>query len=466
MKRKLLSTSLWGLLTLSLFYSCRTDSVTAEQSQQATEKIAAFERFEKQNNIIQPTANSNQGTIKYVSYAQPFAEVIYNFLENHPDYAEKLYKEVGDIRLDVSSQTIGELSKTVIFPVLDGNGNVVSLWRGVINENRDYVKFYHLNNNSEYINSIKKVFQNYYNQKKGKLANIAIASTKGISPTAIKAKEPKVTTIDEVIITVPKRPNTNSGLDPFPKDPDMGTGGGDGNGNSGDGMSGGPGTHGGSNGGNGPSTSANKDIINNLKDFPCAQKLLEQLPNLNNSLAKILNDALATNAKINVTFEGGILKAEKPGEVIAGRTDYVGTNSDTGVTSYKITLNQDILRSATQEYILAVMYHESIHAFLGYQFKTLGADAYHEKYPYIESYIVAGERKFRFIKGDHQAYGPFVNQMANAIQSFNPKFPRDRAISLAMEGITEDDLPNNGDSYNTLERYSGDKAVGTKCAKP
>ncbi|WP_131829023.1 hypothetical protein [Elizabethkingia ursingii] len=215
-----------------------------------------------------------------------------------------------------------------------------------------------------------------------------------------------------------------------------------------------------------PLTKPNQEIINNLKDYPCAQKLLEQLPNLDNSLAKILNDALATNSKIKVTFVGGPLKGDKPGELLAGRTSYVSTNNETGVVSYNIILNQDVLKSATQEYTLALMYHESIHAFLLNQHTVLGADEFFRKYPYLENYVVGGVTKFKFIPGNHQAYGPFVNMIADAIQSYNPKFPRDRAISLAMEGITEEDLPNNGDSYNTIERYSGDTAVGTKCAKP
>ncbi|WP_407480608.1 hypothetical protein [Elizabethkingia meningoseptica] len=322
-----------------------------------------------------------------------------------------------------------------------------------------------MNDNSAELADIKKAFQNYYDKKRGSLSSGAMASiSKQINPVALKnanKDEPvEATPIEEVVINV-KRPLTPPDDSWVPKYNDSGSGGG-GSG-AGSGMSGGSGTYG---GGSGPAPHANQKIINNLKNYPCAQKLLEQLPNLNNSLAKLLNDALATNGKIDVTFEGGILKGDKPGEIVAGRTKYIETNKITGVISYRVILNQDILGSATQEYVLAVMYHEAIHAFLGYQFRTLGADAYHAKYPYLESYVVGGETKFKFIIGDHQAYTPFVNMIADAIQSYNPKFPRDRAISLAMEGITDDELPNNGDSYNTIERHSGDKAAGTKCAKP
>ncbi|MYY49658.1 hypothetical protein EH153_16935 [Elizabethkingia anophelis] len=339
-----------------------------------------------------------------------------------------------------------------------------------LKEKETLITFDEIKSDSDYHKQLLPLFQdalNRYNKKR-----ISLALNASIKPMAIggEGAEPggggtgcgddvqKCGNIEEVIVPgKPKQPETPPtvpigvsscwDIANCPTDPGSDSGGG-----------GAPFPN--------PSTTPNQEIINNLKDYPCAQKLLEQLPNLDNSLAKILNDALATNSKIKVTFVGGPLKGDKPGELLAGRTSYVSTNNETGVVSYNIILNQDVLKSATQEYTLALMYHESIHAFLLNQHTVLGADEFFRKYPYLENYVVGGVTKFKFIPGNHQAYGPFVNMIADAIQSYNPKFPRDRAISLAMEGITEEDLPNNGDSYNTIERYSGDTAVGTKCAKP
>lgn len=227
----------------------------------------------------------------------------------------------------------------------------------------------------------------------------------------------------------------------------------------GGGMSGGPTTHGG-----GGTPNANQEIINNLKDYPCAQKLLEQLPNLNNSLAKLIEAAFKSNKKANVTFWG----VDFADPLLQGEFKDKTTEEDkiNGVLTFQIELSKKILKNSTQEYVLGVMYHEFVHAYLGYEFKRLGPDEYHRQYPYIENYVVDGVTKFRFITGDHQAYSPFINMIADAIQSYNPKFPRDRAIAIAMEGLTKDELPNNGEDYNTIERYSGDTAVGTKCSKP
>ncbi|CAI9687892.1 hypothetical protein HZQ11_06240 [Elizabethkingia anophelis] len=102
MKKQLFYPALWGILTFSLFFSCRTDSATTEQTIASKEKIAAFERFEKENNIVKPIASNDKTTTptRYISYSYPFALIIYNFLQTHPDYAKQIEKEIGTIRLD------------------------------------------------------------------------------------------------------------------------------------------------------------------------------------------------------------------------------------------------------------------------------------------------------------------------------------------------------------------------------
>lgn len=278
MKKHLFYPALWGILTLSIFYSCRTDSVATEQTQQVNEKIAAFERFEKANNIIQPKASSknNASSEKYVSYAAPFSEIITNFLEKHSDYRERLEKEIGKIRLDVSSTTFGEGAKGVLFPVTDKNGKVIGAWAGMVNEERDYVKFYYLNNSSQEVASIKNAFQSYYDRNKGKLASLATAS-KSTSLNPIAKKD--VTEIEEVVITVTK-PDTNIDLpwwwydsgwtNPNPNPDGPGTG-----------MDGGPGVHGGGTNGT-ENNNQQKDPCSSMKAQAGDAKFQEKISNIDN----------------------------------------------------------------------------------------------------------------------------------------------------------------------------------------
>ena len=254
MTKSLLKASLWGILIVSLFYSCRTDSVATEQIAQAKEKIAAFETFEKKNNIIKPIASNDQSisSTKYVSYSYPFALIIYNFLQTHSDYAKQVEREAGTIRLDVVSQTFGDAKKAVIFPVTNNEGKVIAAWAGVVNENRDYVDFYYLNGNSDNVTTIKTAFQNYYDQKKKKqLASLATASIKGINPIALAPTPPPVVPvvdINEVHITVPPPDLTISSSAAF------GAGSVNYGNTLGGGMSGGSTTHGGGGGSGGSDT--------------------------------------------------------------------------------------------------------------------------------------------------------------------------------------------------------------------
>ncbi|OPB87028.1 hypothetical protein [Elizabethkingia ursingii] len=280
MTKNLLKASLWGILTFSIFYSCRSDSTTTEQTIASKEKIAAFERFEKENNIIKPIASNDLGTnsTKYVSYSYPFALIIYNFLQTHPDYTKQIEKEVGTIRLDAVSQTFGKTEKSVIFPVTNNEGKVVAVWAGVINENRDYVTFYSLNRNTQEINTIKTAFQNYYDQKESRLANNAVASIKGLNPIAgaqVPPKDPPVREKDipEVVINVPAVPERD--IDPWwykgPGGINYGT-------NPGGGMSGGSDVHGG--GGNGTPSDQQKDACTRIKKILENPKFKEKFQKL------------------------------------------------------------------------------------------------------------------------------------------------------------------------------------------
>ncbi|WP_407508823.1 hypothetical protein [Elizabethkingia anophelis] len=263
MKKHLFYPALWGILTLSLFYSCRTDSATTEQTVASKEKIAAFERFEKQNNIVQPIAGANQTTTpqKYISYAKPFAEIITNFMQNHPDYAKWMDESVGVIRLDVASQTFGDDKKAIIFPVTDESGKVTGAWYGIINEERSYVNFSYMNDNSAELADIKKAFQNYYDKKTGSLSSRAVASiSKHINPVALKnGNEQKPIDIEEVVITK-KNPTTPPPDQWVPKYPDEPSGGGGaGSSGPGTGMSGGSSTH-------GTTPDPGKDPCSSMKD--------------------------------------------------------------------------------------------------------------------------------------------------------------------------------------------------------
>ncbi|OPC34520.1 hypothetical protein [Elizabethkingia miricola] len=392
---------------------------------------------------------------------------IKNNLKASSDKGSFLFQNKGSyVEFKVRSQIVTEQNgeKWVIYPKVENN-QVIGLIMSTLKEKETLITFDEIKSDGDYYKQLLPLFQdalNRYNKKR-----ISLALNASIKPMAIggEGAEPggggtgcgddvqKCGNIEEVIVPgKPKQPVTPPtvpigvsscwDIANCPTDPGSDTGGG-----------GAPFPN--------PSTNPNQEIINNLKDYPCAQNLLEKLPNLNNDLAKLIKEALGENNKdIQVNFFGETFADPD----LQGETRKVSKIGDV-ITKYDIALSDAMLKRSTQEYILATMYHEFIHAYLGYEFIQLKADAYHAKYPYLESYIVGGERKFKFIIGDHQAYTPFVNMIADAIQSFNPSFPRERAISLAMEGLTDEGLPLLNQSYNKSERQGDFLSKGTKCSK-
>lgn len=213
-------------------------------------------------------------------------------------------------------------------------------------------------------------------------------------------------------------------------------------------------------------------IIDELTN-PCAKALLAQAPNLNNDIARLMRNTFGTSDKFNVIFKE---KNSLRGTTTSGETTRL--KSSESIIDIEIGLNPDILNSATKEYILATMYHEVIHAFLRVELAKLGESAFYKKYP--NSFIHNGTglleynekgvikyipySKIEFVIGDHFQLEPFINNLADAIQSFNPNMPTEVTKALAKVGIIQQkDLSPKEIEYNFNEKVGNNNKIGTKC---
>ena len=214
------------------------------------------------------------------------------------------------------------------------------------------------------------------------------------------------------------------------------------------------------------------NIINELEN-PCAKALVDKAPTLANDIATLLNNTFGTNDNINVIFKE---KKSLRGTTTSGETTRL--KSSEGIIDIEIGLNPDILNSATKEYILATIYHEVIHAFLRVELAKLGESAFYKKYP--NSFIHNGTglleynekgvikyipySKIEFVIGDHFQLEPFINNLADAIQSFNPNMPTEVTKALAKVGIIQQkDLSPKEIEYNFNEKVGNNNKKGTKC---
>ncbi|PWN67678.1 hypothetical protein [Chryseobacterium oncorhynchi] len=245
----------YGLLLLSTLSvslnSCRTDEMLTSTEQTQKEKIAFFERFEKEKSLSKNAESNN--------YALPFGNSMLAYFNNYPEKKTELENRYGTVDLSVSSQDIGgddgDNRKLLFFPMLK-DGKVTAVIAGVINAERDYLYFdVHQNTNSDVIYLINK-FQHYYD-------------TKTVSRNSNNPID-----VGEVIIRV-TRPVKLTMYDVWSGGGGIGSGGHD--------MGGGPGDYGGGGSGSTPNTpnttnpcEQTKNIVNNSKSKPAIDSLKQQ----------------------------------------------------------------------------------------------------------------------------------------------------------------------------------------------
>ncbi|WP_155845839.1 hypothetical protein [Chryseobacterium gregarium] len=261
-------------------HSCRTDEVMKEEYQTGRERIKAFNRFE---NTIYSGSLTGKNSSDYVSYHEPFMNVIMTFMDKHPDYSKKFHDQAGDVYFDLRSFTYGDTNKGIVYPIMK-DGVVQAALLGMINAERDWVNFSVLKNDFPEVQSILSKFQRAYNANQ-----------------LSKGREPMhEMDIEEVVITIYQSIPGPSYVfyNPYA---DYGSSGGAGG--LGGGMSGGPVLHGG--GGFNPRQNQN----------PCDKtKAMLAKPNIQQGINSIKAQALSTLGNI---YAGEIgFKEKKDGTIV------------------------------------------------------------------------------------------------------------------------------------------------------
>ena len=201
-----------------------------------------------------------------------------------------------------------------------------------------------------------------------------------------------------------------------------------------------------------------QDIINELQNYPCAQSIVQELPNLSNDIALKMRDIFQNSDNYHIIF-----RAKSGLGNIDGETR--GSYSNTGTFRAVIDLNDEVLQNATKEYILITMYHEVVHAFLDYERYRLGNTSFQNTYPYVlvgYDYDSSGNivNRYTFLSG-HNQLGAFLTQLENILSSYNPNLPQETIKAIAKAGITtmtsQESQLNRNERNTLLNNYKGTK---------
>ena len=189
-----------------------------------------------------------------------------------------------------------------------------------------------------------------------------------------------------------------------------------------------------------------EDTIKDSLTNPCAKALLAQAPNLNNDIARLMRNTFGTSDKFNITVHNKSFATDTLHKGDVAYTVPKGSISGNVHTlDCDIYLNDDIITRASQEYILATIYHEVIHSYLIYELQTLGAVAFNQKYPsvYMKEFPIGNRNKtkmYTLIRVEqHDKFSNFIESLAQSIMSFpNTKISLETARAMAKAGVVEE----------------------------
>jgi hypothetical protein len=205
------------------------------------------------------------------------------------------------------------------------------------------------------------------------------------------------------------------------------------------------------------------DIRDSLAAYRCAQSVVQSIPNLKGQIASLINTTFGKNeGSLNLIFRASTtLTGTEDGET-DNHLSTLQLNGGTISGDLVIDLNATTLTTATNEYILATLYHEALHGYLFIMKKELGTAAFNTQFPAISTYTDPTSGKTYDVLDLHsQMAANFLTPLQNAIKLMNPNLTDAYALEIAEGGIIND--PNILPA-NNAERAGTTDAKGTKCS--
>ncbi|EIW92891.1 hypothetical protein HMPREF1321_1264 [Capnocytophaga sp. oral taxon 412 str. F0487] len=200
---------------------------------------------------------------------------------------------------------------------------------------------------------------------------------------------------------------------------------------------------------------------------PCAKAVLEQAKTLNSEISNILGMfGSDDNYNIRIHNKSFATDPEHKGDVAYTKSNGSIDNYNNHTLNCDIYLNDDIISSASQEYILATIYHEVIHAYLNAESQILGQEAFNKKYPFVkQQYLsIGGEPVRRYVFLDrHERFAPFIESLARSIMSLpGTNISYETAIAMAKAGVVEDISLSEREKYLDQQQKLGKSGIPCK----
>jgi len=181
-----------------------------------------------------------------------------------------------------------------------------------------------------------------------------------------------------------------------------------------------------------PPISPNHIIIDSLQGYPCAQGILAALPNLNAETKNILQNTFGINESFNIIFRADTNMPNYDN----GVTSRIAKNVATNTFDIGIRLNGNMLRNSSKEFILNVMFHESIHAYINYQWflyntNQIDSVTFKTEFPVIWNYKNGNNAQHIEISES------YISKLKQTISNYNVSADSLMVRAIAWVGLQE-----------------------------
>jgi len=156
------------------------------------------------------------------------------------------------------------------------------------------------------------------------------------------------------------------------------------------------------------------------------------LPNLNAETKNILQNTFGINESFNIIFRADTNMPNYDN----GVTSRIAKNVATNTFDIGIRLNGNMLRNSSKEFILNVMFHESIHAYINYQcilYNTNQIDSvtFKTKFPVIWNYKNGNNAQHIEISES------YISKLKQTISNYNVSADSLMVRAIAWVGLQE-----------------------------
>ncbi len=203
---------------------------------------------------------------------------------------------------------------------------------------------------------------------------------------------------------------------------------------------------------------------------PCAKAVLNEIPKLKDDIANIIRETFETSDNINITLHDEFfVNPELKNTDGYHKASIVEGSDGKYYIDCHIYLNNDMLATATKEYILTTIYHEVLHAYLRVQKKVLGEVTFNQKYPSLqEEELLVGNKnrvkKYKLIQSQgHDRFASFIEKLAQSINAYNPDISLAKARAMAKVGIVEETSLSEFEKTMNEQMRKGKDPKGKTC---